>query len=239
MPIKSLFAIIFFLLNSTILSAQAMNTIRFVPYFEDKMIENDSIYYFKNENIALKKDSIQFENIKFYITNIAFLLKNKPVFIEKNEGNNGAHLIDNADDISKKIVLKTPKNIEFDAIKFDIGVDSLTNVSGAMGGALDPTSGMYWAWQSGYINAKIEGKTNICPTRRNEFQFHLGGYLGNNYALQTLVLPVINTNTINIYLDMVTFLQQTNMEKTNQIMSPSSEAVLLSKRLAGYFSIIK
>jgi hypothetical protein len=215
-----------------------MNTIRFVPYFEGKMIENDSVYYFKNENIALKKDSIQFENIKFYITNIAFLLKNKPVFIEKNEGNNGAHLIDNADDISKKIVLKTSKNIEFDAIKFDIGVDSLTNVSGAMGGALDPTTGMYWAWQSGYINVKIEGKSNICANRKREFQFHLGGYQAENNALQTVVLSVKKGAPICIKINFGVYLTALDLEKTNQIMSPSREAVGLAKLFAAYFSAL-
>ena len=235
---KALFSLLFLLFKTSVLLSQQIVDISFIPVFGEENIKNDSIYYFdKNNNTNDRNDSIQFENIKFYITNIRFLYQNKIVFTEKTKTNNGAHLIDNADDNSKKISIQPSKTVEFDAIQFDFGVDSLTNTSGAQSGDLDPTTGMYWAWQSGYINAKIEGKSNVCPTRKHEFQFHLGGYLGINYALQTVILPIKNTNTIAIYLDLLAFIQQTDFAKTNQIMSPSAAAVLLSKRLAICFGI--
>ena len=80
-----------------------------------------------------------------------------------------------------------------DKIKFNLGIDSLTNVSGVMGGDLDPTKGMYWTWQSGYINFKMEGSSAVCPTRNHEFQFHIGGYQDPFYAMQTLELEVKNS----------------------------------------------
>lgn len=237
---KFLFLLLFLLFKTSVLLSQNNTNISFNPVFGNANIKNDSVYYFnKNKNINDKNDSIQFDNIKFYITNIRFLYQNKIVFTEKTKKQNGAHLIDNAVENSKIISLKTRKKLIFDAIQFDFGIDSLTNASGAHGGDLDPTTGMYWAWQSGYINAKIEGKSNLCPTRKNEFQFHLGGYLGSNYALQTVILPIKTQNTIPIYLDILVFIQQTDFAKTNQIMSPSAAAVLLSKRLAGCFGVIK
>jgi len=48
-------------------------------------------------------------------------------------------------------------------------VDSLANVSGAMSNDLDATKGMYWSWQSGFINLKIEGKSASCKTRKINF----------------------------------------------------------------------
>ena len=69
---------------------------------------------------------------------------------------------------------------------FYLGVDSLTNSNGAMGGDLDPTKGMYWTWQSGYINVKIEGKYSGCNTRNNKFQFHLGGYQNPFQTIQKI-----------------------------------------------------
>ena len=57
-----------------------------------------------------------------------------------------------------------------------------------MGGDLDPTKGMYWAWQSGYINFKMEGSCSQCLATKNNFEFHLGGYQQPFYAMQTIEL---------------------------------------------------
>lgn len=52
------------------------------------------------------------------------------------------------------------------------GTDSLSNVSGAFEGALDPINGMYWTWNTGFINLKIEGNSSS----RNKIEWHIGGY---------------------------------------------------------------
>jgi hypothetical protein len=66
-------------------------------------------------------------------------------------------LIDFDENDSNALCLEIPDDIEFDAIQFNLGLDSLTNVSGALGGDLDPTKGMYWTWQNGYVNFKLQG----------------------------------------------------------------------------------
>lgn len=42
-----------------------------------------------------------------------------------------------------------------------------------MDGDLDPLNGMYWAWNSGYINMKIEGITPKCQDATIYFNFIL------------------------------------------------------------------
>jgi endonuclease/exonuclease/phosphatase family metal-dependent hydrolase len=42
-------------------------------------------------------------------------------------------------------------------IRLTLGVDSVTNAAGVHCCALDPANGMYWSWQSGYIQFKLEG----------------------------------------------------------------------------------
>jgi hypothetical protein len=75
-----------------------------------------------------------------------------------------------------------------------------------MAGDLDPIKGMYWAWQSGYINMKIEGKSSSCRTRKNEFQFHIGGYLSPYYAMRKVALTYDKKATeINIGIDLYNF----------------------------------
>jgi hypothetical protein len=50
-------------------------------------------------------------------------------------------------DKHSKLSFDLPTYLKYDQIQFQLGIDSLTNVSGAMGGDLDPTKGMYWTWQ--------------------------------------------------------------------------------------------
>jgi hypothetical protein len=177
---------------------------------------------------------LQISGLKFYISKIQFL-KNKKVIYT---GKNSFHLIDASNASTQKITFVDTETIVVDEITFYLGIDSLTNVSGAMGGDLDPAKGMYWTWQSGYINIKLEGNSKLCKTRNNEFQFHLGGYQAPFYCLQTLQFPIKNKNEINIKIDLEKIISQLNLTKQNHIMSPNKEAFILSKVVANAFSIL-
>jgi len=210
-------------------------------FAQNKQIQISFLGTFGQNNLSLTdsvfdtKDSnqLQIETLKFYISNVQLLNNGKLVLEEKNS----FYLVDIAEKNPFKISLQNNNNIVFDKIKFNIGIDSFTNVSGAMGGDLDPTKGMYWTWQNGYINFKLEGKSQVCKTRNNEFQFHLGGYQFPNYSMQTISFLVNNSEKIQINIDVQKILHQIDLSKTNQIMSPSVEAVLLTKIVANAFSI--
>jgi len=178
-------------------------------------------------------DQLQIQVLRFYISGIRFLKNGKVVLKEENS----FHLIDAVASKSLSINIAKPGNIVFDEIQFNLGIDSTTNEAGVKGGELDPTKGMYWAWQSGYINFKLEGTSSNCNTRNNEFQFHLGGYLPPNYSMQLVSLKGLNGNAIGITLDIEKVLSQIDLAITNHIMAPSAEAVRLSKIIAGSFSM--
>jgi hypothetical protein len=110
-------------------------------------------------------------------------------------------------------------------IIFSIGVDSLTSVSGAMPGDLDPTKGMFWAWQSGYINMKIEGTSPLCQTSKNEFQFHIGGYLKPNDALRKIEME---TTKPEIEIDLAAFFSHIKLSEQNSVMIPGKAAMQLA-----------
>ncbi|MEY4905073.1 MAG: hypothetical protein RLZZ292_2888 [Bacteroidota bacterium] len=190
------------------------------------MIE-DTYSHFKNG------DSLLVEMLRFYISNIEFWQKDNVIFQEKNS----VHLIDAASPQTLQFSFNLPSEIEYDQLKFNLGIDSTTNVSGAFGGDLDPTKGMYWTWQSGYVNFKIEGKSAQSKARNNEFQYHLGGYLLPFYALQKVVLPLKKKDDIHVVFDVAEFLTQSDFAKKSHIMSPSTEAVSLSERVAKGFSV--
>lgn len=198
----------------------------FIPCFGKEKLVIDKNYY--SEIIS---DSISIQSLRFYVSGIYLLKNGKSIYQTKNQCN----LID----ISKKlrIEINTKSELDFDCIQFNIGVDSSKQVSGVMGGDLDPMNGMYWTWQSGYINFKLEGKSNICNTRNNIFQFHIGGYQSPNNTIQKIMLPVKNVTNIIIRFDIKNFLSQIDLKNVNEVVSPSYKSVQISKQYANIFSI--
>jgi hypothetical protein len=197
------------------------------PFLNNTSLKLDSAYTLPNG------DSILIEELKFYISNIQLYQNEKLVWKEKES----YHLINLNYNKSLQIQLNLPNALKFNQLKFNLGIDSITNVSGVMGKDLDPTKGMYWAWQSGYINFKLEGKSNFCKTRNNKFQFHLGGYQHPFNSLQTVLIDLDSTESIAIKLNLNKIVD--TIDLSNQIMSPSNQSVLLSKKVMQSFSIIK
>ena len=76
----------------------------------------------------------------------------------------------------------------YNRISFTIGVDSARNVSGAQTGALDPLNGMFWTWNSGYVMAKLEGKSSVSSLVNNKMEYHIGGFRGDSSVLRKPVL---------------------------------------------------
>jgi hypothetical protein len=226
MKIKSI--LFFFFLQLSSLTAQQVVDLTISPTFNGQPISLEQAYKFNKGN-----DSITFSTIKFYISNIEFYYKNQLVHKEKE----GAHLIDLENENSKNLKIDIGKAIPFDEVRFDLGIDSTTNVSGAFGGDLDPTKGMYWTWQSGYINVKIEGQSNLCNNRQKEFQLHLGGYANEVNALQTIMLKVPQTTPINIEIDLFAYVKSIDLSGNNMVMSSSLNAVILSNKLAQCFKV--
>jgi hypothetical protein len=176
--------------------------------------------------------TIQFETFKFYISNIQWMHKGELVYVEPTS----FHLIDVSDTISQTIVMHIPVEIKTDTILFQFGIDSLTNASGAKGGDLDPTMGMYWTWHSGYIHLKMEGACSNCIPPKNKFEFHIGGYQYPFNTQQTVALP-ITSRDCNVVFDLDTFFTKVNVDIQKSIMSPCADAVLLSQQLATCFRI--
>lgn len=116
-----------------------------------------------------------------------------------------------------------------DSISFLLGVDSLTNVSGAFGGDLDPIKGMYWVWNSGYINLKLEGASPVSPYASHAFELHLGGYLPPFATAQRVTLPLHGEGPWTVRVDVAPLLAAANVRTRCNVMSPGEQAVRLSR----------
>ena len=182
--------------------------------------------------VSESKDTLEIEVLRFYISNINFQYSDASIFSEPNS----YHLIDIENPNSLRIPIAKTLDKVISKVTFSIGVDSLASVSGAMSGDLDPTKGMYWAWQSGFINMKIEGKSSSCKSRNSVFQFHIGGYMKPNYALRTIELNPINSN-LEIDVDVAEIFKYIKLSENNSIMIPGSKAMELADKAVGMFSI--
>ncbi len=195
---------------------------------------------FSGQNLVLEKqlyhlsngDSLYVDKLRFYITAVELVGKDG-VFTEINS----CHLIDAEESVTQSIELQDVPEGTYTSLRFLVGIDSLHNVSGAQGGDLDPTLGMYWAWNSGYVNVKMEGRSTACRTLHQAFEFHLGGYMPPFQSVQQVVLPIQvqvskrQPADLSVSVELAKFFGQLDLRTTNQVMQPSRTAV----QLAGYF----
>lgn len=196
------------------------------------LILNDRLYRTPNG------DSLYVDVLRFYLTSVQLVGNAKTRrFVEKDS----YHLFDAKETGGHTIALNNVPAGRYDSLCFFVGTDSLTNVSGAMGGDLDPTKGMYWAWNSGYINVKLEGRSKSCKTRHNVFEFHIGGYMPPHQTVRRVVLPLKKiairengTTNVRLVVDLEKFFSQIRLAETNMVMIPSKQAA----QLADWFTTV-
>ena len=185
----------------------------------------------KNYFMASLNDSVSISKLKFYISDISIAKHGK-----KEETLRQKHYLIDAENADSRIIYLDNK-YSFDRISFNLGVDSLTNVGGVKGGDLDPIHGMYWTWQSGYINIKLEGYSPVCNTRNHFFQHHLGGYMLPYNCLQRINLNVDEDETeITILVDVLKYIESINISTTPEVMSPGTHAVSMAENFSKIFS---
>ncbi len=180
-----------------------------------------------NNPIQLNDHSFQLEQVRFYLSKFEFYQNDQLVAVDPAE----AYLVDFDLDSTRKLIFPTIQSAQIDEIRFLFGIDSLTNTSGAMTGALDPMHGMYWSWQSGYINCKLEG-TFLSP-KREAFQLHLGGYMKPFLGAQYITLKNSKIGNTQLDIDLNSLMQEVIHQKSNlHVMSPCFKAVEYAQILA-------
>lgn len=111
-------------------------------------------------------EPITITRFKYYISHIS---------INEKELSPNTFLINEADSASKIIVFTTGITSP-QTLSFVMGVDSLLNICGVQTGALDPLNGLFWTWNSGYIFAKMEGKSDSSHAPAHSVNWDVGGF---------------------------------------------------------------
>ena len=185
-----------------------------------------------NHRVQLSDSSwMRFSVLRFYVSHFK-------VFSKGNvwENPKSVQLID-VFDLNKNFI-DIPYSA-FDSIQFNLGTDSVSNVSQEYEGDLDPVNGMYWAWNTGYINFKLEGNSSNSTSEDGSFEFHLGGYLTPYQSMQHIELNANNTGLNTIQFDVQLFLKQINLQQVHHVLQPGVEAIQLAKILPYSFKLIR
>lgn len=181
---------------------------------------------------------------KYYLHGIKFSGERGFQNLEINDGH---VLIDHEQPAATILTGILPHGV-YNKIELIVGVDSSRNYSGAQTGALDPLHGMFWTWSSGYIMAKLEGNSPVAATINNAYEYHIGGFSGNNNVLQKISLNLPTPLTINsdgasyrlsLNADVMKWFEGANVLKIADdpvIIMPGSKAVAISANYAQMFS---
>ena len=102
------------------------------------------------------------------------------------------------------------------------GIDSAIQVGGVGTGALDPLRGMYWTWQTGYVQWKMEGAIRV-DGLESPLELHLGGFDGvtKSQSMLSDYLIYPTTNSVIAQWDISPFLAEVVHRKKFGVMSPS------------------
>lgn len=217
----------------------SMVTITFKNMVKDKPVELYDATYTNSfgEDYTINK-------FRYYISNIFFQQAK-----DKSELNKAIYLIDQAKEETKTISFSIPAGV-YSSLNFQIGVDSIYNVSGAQTGPLDPTKDMFWTWNTGYVMAKLEGISPASKVVNGKYEFHIGGFAGKYNVLKTVNLPFPEnkpvellpgkTTEIAVIADADTWFQNPNDLKIGDkpaINSPGKSALAMSENYIKMFTI--
>ena len=200
-------------------------------------------HLFNNEPLAFGKEytnahgeKFTVKTLNYFISNIKLTLKNGSEYVVPQDSS--YFLISQSDAASQKIQLHNLPKEKYKSISFLLGVDSARNTMDVSKrtGALDvagTAKGMYWAWNSGYIFLKFEGKSSVIPdSLSNNFYYHIGGFGGfksatiNNIRAKTFEFEKAislkkSAPVVNINVDMATLFKQ----KTDVLLAKNSNVM--------------
>lgn len=179
----------------------------------------------------------------FYLSNIKLLKDNG----EHYSVPNSYILFDESKPNFNNVLFDNIPPGEYLGIEFTFGIDSARNYNGASDGALDPINGMYWTWNTGFINLKFEGEW-LSPDTNTTFIYHLGGFRQPYFSYRitqpsnNISFSVNNNENTSIYIDadLNEFFGDTQLFSFSQnqvVMDPSSLSAKLSSNSARMFKV--
>lgn len=190
-------------------------------------------------------DSFSVNMYKYYVSNIKLTDNNGNTWVEPES----YHLINQSNSASLTVQLYDVPDGVYTSMEYMIGVDSARNTSGAQTGALDPALGMIWTWNTGYVMAKLEGKSNVSTASAHNITFHVAGF-GGATASQRIVSPSFGAFTANVSDSIVPVIHiNSNVQEwfrnpstvrfdiTNNVTTTGADALMIADNYVDMFTV--
>lgn len=136
------------------------------------------------------QETFTLTDYRYYISNLELLNPTKNFKVPD------AYYLVNEQSPDSKTLKAEIKADTYEALVFLVGVDSARQVSGSHTGVLDPTQGMYWDANMGYMAAKMEGHSDFSGAPGNVLQHQIGGFEGNYNALRYVTIRFPTAMTV-------------------------------------------
>lgn len=144
------------------------------------------------------------KDFKYYISNIYLVSATSGDTVKIPDT---YFLVEHKKPNSLKLPFTAPAG-EYYEMSFLIGIDDAKNSTGPHTGALDPSLGMFWNKNDGYIMGVLEGTSPASVAADKSYSFHIGGTkapynvtarrhfkLGGNISIDPTKKTVINIDT--------------------------------------------
>ncbi|MCB0697068.1 MAG: hypothetical protein KDC07_06870 [Chitinophagaceae bacterium] len=210
--------------------------------------------YFGNEELALnsgnyttsQNEQVTINTFNYWITNIRFIKSDGSEYAEEES----YHLVRGNKSATHHFHVEDIPAATYTGIKFMIGVDVPRNTSGAQTGELDPAvnGDMFWTWNTGYIQAKLEGTSPQSNETDNAFTYHVGGVAAGMETPREVTLTfgadlVVGeqAGSIDVMADAAKWFGPGNPVKiamTPTMTMPGAMAVKMADNYAKMFSIM-
>jgi hypothetical protein len=177
-------------------------------------------------------DTIYMEGGRFVVSSLKFYLGSLNSIGKqglKTKMLPSERLIDLAQNNNHEIPVLIPRRGKTDSIEIGIGIDSAAHRTVAFTNDLDPVNSMYWAWQSGFIQLKLEGQWIQRVNNAVPVEWHLGGYRWPNSTARTIRYPaaIHGLKGTLLAIDILPLLEGGLKKYSNKIMSPGEPAAKL------------
>lgn len=209
----------------------------------NNVVSNIPINTITSEYTNAANNKYTVDLLKYYVTNVVLVNENGGEWLAKNY-----NLIDMSVPSQNTISLKNVPMGKYTKMLFILGVDSSRNTSGVQDGFLDPSYGMIWTWNTGYIFFKHEGTYTNSNNEKKPLRFHLGTSPARGFV--NITLPAVNlkenTNTFVVNFDLnKAYSSKTiidfNVDNDRQSSDPADDAwiVNMKNNLENSFSFVK
>lgn len=215
-------------------------TLQFNHFFKETAFRADTVTVYTLDN----GEELHYQRLEYYVTNIQLKAEDGSWWSEENS----YHII-NASEHNPSIVLEDLPYGTYTELRYMMGVDSVRNFSGAQDGALSPSRGLFWSWNTGYIFLAAEGRCSSCPENNPFFIHHIGGfrspYEANHVITHELPSNLVLDDGSNASIDLRVNVNeihegeaiQINFAETQAIHASSETTKLMSENYAKMINV--